>query len=296
MKIQGACLPCIVSQAVRCAKQICESKRPAFYRAVFAKLAVMDFDQPAPAAIGDLYRFVKQAIGTEDPYAGLRQTVNARLLAEIPALAQRIDQAADPFAEALWIDALANGFDFNPIHHPNFEQMLNNFHASLTLAFTEDQTEALRQDCLQAETLLMLGDNFGEVVIDRLLLEQIHQLNPKLNLIYAVRGTPVINDVIEVDARQAGIGQFARILSNGDDALGTLLPRTSAEIQAVYDQADLLLCKGQANFECLVDVPEKNRYFIMKVKCTVLAERTKQSLGSLVCLHYPEAKQHNVQR
>ncbi|MCH1942679.1 damage-control phosphatase ARMT1 family protein [Holdemania massiliensis] len=287
MKIQDACLPCIVSQAVRCAEQICEPKRPAFYRAVFAKLAVMDFDQPAPAAIGDLYRFVKQATGTEDPYAGLRQTVNARLLAEIPALAQRIDQAADPFAEALWIDALANGFDFNPIHHPNFEQMLSDFHAPLTLAFTEDQTEALRQDCLQAKTLLMLGDNFGEVVVDKLLLEQIHQLNPKLNLIYAVRGAPVVNDVIEVDARQAGIGQFARILSNGDDALGTLLSRTSAEFQAVYDQADLLLCKGQANFECLVDVPEKNRYFIMKVKCTVLAELTKQPHGSLVCLHYP---------
>lgn len=97
MKIQDACLPCIVSQAVRCAKQICESKRPAFYRAVFAKLAVMDFDQPAPAAIGDLYRFVKQATGTEDPYAGLRQIVNARLLAEIPALAQRIDQQSRQF-------------------------------------------------------------------------------------------------------------------------------------------------------------------------------------------------------
>ncbi|WP_020225906.1 damage-control phosphatase ARMT1 family protein [Holdemania massiliensis] len=296
MKIQDACLPCIVSQAVRCAKQICESKRPAFYRAVFAKLAALDFEQPAPAAIGDIYRLVKQTVCTEDPYAELRQKVNARLLAEIPALAQRIDQAADPFAEALWIDALANGFDFNPIHHPNFEQMLNNFHASLTLAFTEDQTEALRQDCLQSETLLMLGDNFGEVVIDRLLLEQIHQLNPKLNLIYAVRGAPVVNDVIKADASQAGIGQFARILSNGDDALGTLLSRTSAEFRAVYDQADLLLCKGQANFECLVDVPEKNRYFIMKVKCTVLAKRTKQTLGSLVCLHYPEAKQHNVQR
>ena len=73
MKIQDPCLPCIVSQAVRCAEQICESKRPAFYRAVFAKLAALDFEQPAPAAIGDIYRLVKQTVCTEDPYAELRQ-------------------------------------------------------------------------------------------------------------------------------------------------------------------------------------------------------------------------------
>ena len=97
MKIQDACLPCIVSQAVRCAEQICESKRPAFYRAVFAKLAALDFEQPAPAAIGDIYCLVKQTVCTEDPYAELRQKVNARLLAEIPALAQRIDQQSRQF-------------------------------------------------------------------------------------------------------------------------------------------------------------------------------------------------------
>ena len=105
----------------------------------------------------------------------------------------------------------------------------------------------------------------------RCFLEQIHQLNPDLNLVYAVRGQPVVNNVIAEDARQAGIHRWARILSNGDDALGTLLPRTSPEFQAIYHQADLLLCKGQANYECLIDQPEKSRYFLLKIKCSVLA-------------------------
>ena len=286
MKIQDACLPCITAQTVSCAALIPESDRPAFYRSVFHMLAQLDFNQPAPAAIGAVYQLVKQTLRTEDPYASLRQRVNESLLAEVPALSLRISQASDPFAEALRLAILANDFDFNPIHHPDFNRMLTEFKTALDVPFVLE-TKTLKQALSEARTVLVLGDNFGEVVIDALFLEQIHQLNPDLNLVYAVRGQPVVNDVIAAGARQAGIHRYAQILSNGDDALGTLLPRTSPEFQAIYHQADLLLCKGQANYECLIDQPEKSRYFLLKIKCSVLALRTDLPIGTLACLAAP---------
>ena len=180
MKIQDACLPCITAQTVSCAALIPEADRPAFYRSVFHTLAQLDFNQPAPAAIGAVYRLVKQTLRTEAPYASLRQRVNENLLAEVPALSLRISQASDPFAEALRLAILANGFDFNPIHHPDFNRMLNEFKTALDVPF-DLETTALKQALSEARTVLVLGDNFGEVVIDALLLEQIHQLNPDLN-------------------------------------------------------------------------------------------------------------------
>ena len=288
MKIQEACLPCLVSLGVRCAALIPAASRPAFYRAFFHTLANVDFDQPAPLAIGLLYRLIKQKAKTGDPYASLRKQVNTQVAAEIPALIRRIRSAADPFAEALRLAALANSFDFNPLHQPDFTQMLQDFQHVLLGSYSAfKETDTFRQDLIRAQTVLVLGDNFGEVMIDRLLLEQIRILNPKLQLYYAVRGCPVVNDVIAADARQAGIERWATIISSGDDTPGTLIARTGAEFQAVYRQAGVLISKGQANFECLIDQPDKNRYFLLKVKCAVLAERTGLPSGTLACIHAP---------
>ena len=119
------------------------------------------------------------------------------------------------------------------------------------------------------------------------MLEQIKKINPHLHISFAVRGAPVINDSIEEDAYFVGIDDYADIISNGDDSLGTVLSRVSPEFLAVYNQADVVIAKGQANFECLSE-EKKNIYFLLMTKCEVIAKEIGIPANSMVCLSQKE--------
>ena len=153
------------------------------------------------------------------------------------------------------------------------------------LSLTINHTKKLIHELQHSNILLYIGDNCGEICLDKLLIQKIKSLNPSLNIYFAVRGKPVINDSIEQDAYLVGIDQYAQIISNGDGSLGTVLERTSKAFQEIYDSADLILSKGQANYESLSDARDKNIYFLLMTKCSVIAENIGVPEKSLICLN-----------
>jgi len=128
-----------------------------------------------------------------------------------------------------------------------------------------------------ANSILYLADNAGEIVLDRLLIERL----PIEKLTVAVRGVPVINDATMTDARDAGITELVTVIDNGSDVPGTMLEACSASFRSQFDEADLIISKGVGNFETLNDV-EKRMFFLLKVKCSVIAEELGVEVGSLV--------------
>ena len=116
-----------------------------------------------------------------------------------------------------------------------------------------------------AKTILYLGDNCGEICLDKILLKKIKAMNPKVQIFFATRGAAVVNDSIEEDAYLVGIDEVATVVSNGDSSLGTVLSRTSKEFLQIYEKADVVIAKGQANYECL-STEKKNNYFLLKTK------------------------------
>ena len=116
-----------------------------------------------------------------------------------------------------------------------------------------------------------------------MLLKRIKALNPNISLYFATRGEPVVNDSIEEDAYKVGIDEYATIISNGDYSLGTVLSRVSQEFLDVYQKADVVIAKGQANFECLSE-EKKNIYFLLMVKCAVISHYIGIPEKSLVCM------------
>ncbi len=137
--------------------------------------------------------------------------------------------------------------------------------------------EKFKEAVLSANKILYLGDNSGEIVFDRLLIEQL----PYDKVTYAVRGYPVINDVTMDDAVATGITKLVTVIDNGSDAPGTILDECSDKFKRVFHDADMIISKGQGNYESLSD-SNKNIFFIFKVKCRVVAENTKSALGSMV--------------
>jgi uncharacterized protein with ATP-grasp and redox domains len=164
--------------------------------------------------------------------------------------------------------------DFGPNSPFDFNATLDR---ALSIVLAVDESKSLEDSIPRAKTLLYLGDNAGEIVTDRILLETIRHPN----VYFAVRGAPIINDATIEDARSVGIDRIAHVISNGDDAPGTILEMTSPEFRDIFDQADLVISKGQGNYEGLSGI-DKNIYFILMAKCDYVAAHLGVRKGDFV--------------
>jgi hypothetical protein len=137
----------------------------------------------------------------------------------------------------------------------------------------------LQKSINESQKILYLADNAGEIIFDRLLLEQL----PGERVIFAFRGNPVLNDATREDAEFAGIDKLVKVIDNGSDAPGTILSDCSEEFVEHFHNADLIISKGQGNFESLSDC-SKNIFFLLKVKCPVIASHIGFSAGTHLLL------------
>lgn len=144
--------------------------------------------------------------------------------------------------------------------------------------FAIDHSEMLRKEIKKAETILYLGDNAGEIAMDRLFLETLNHPN----VWFAVCEKPVLNDVTRLEAEEVRINKFARIISNGDDAPSTLLHHVSDKFRQVYENADLIISKGMGNYEGLLNENDPQLFFLLMVKCPVIGWKIGAHKGQFV--------------
>lgn len=281
MKINEHCLPCLINQVIKVANITNINNRDEFYREVFKYLSNLDFTKTNPEIIGTTFAMVKKYVGNDDPYFEIRKYYNELFLARSDEFESKINS----FEMAVKYAIIGNIIDFSPIRNDGIVNIDKWFANIEQLNLTINDLEQLISDIKNSRSLLYLGDNCGEICLDKLLIKQIKALNPNLKVYFGVRGQPVVNDSIVEDAYFVGIDKYATIISNGDNALGTILHRTSEEFKDIYQHADLVIAKGQANFESLSEA-KKNIYFLLMVKCEVIAKYIGVEPKSLVCLNY----------
>lgn len=178
---------------------------------------------------------------------------------------------------------VGNIIDFNPIHNILLEDIFDCFKKMEEFELAIDDSKTLAEDILNAKTLLYLGDNCGEICMDKIFLKKIKELNPNIELLFGARGKPVVNDSITEDAFAVGIDEYAEVIDNGDGSLGTVLNRTSPEFKEAYRKADVIIAKGQANYECLSE-ENKNIYFLLMTKCDVIANDIGVEENKMICM------------
>ena len=149
----------------------------------------------------------------------------------------------------------------------------------LNSKFKIDHVDKFKKEIIKAKSILYLGDNAGEIVFDKLFIETIDHPN----LTYAVRGAPIINDATMDDADYVGITNIVKVISNGYDAPSTLLDKCSEEFMNIYNNADIIISKGQGNLEGLLNNSGgKNIFFLLMIKCEVIAELLDVNNGDFV--------------
>lgn len=231
-------------------------------------------DNPYLAA--EINRLAKEMIHDGDMYEEEKHHANKILLQKYKHWENLIAESTEPLYQASKLAVAGNIIDYGAHTVPDdLEKSINNI---IKKPFAIDDTKKLFEEITKSKKILYLGDNAGEIVFDRLFIETMQHPN----VTFAVRGKPIINDVTFFDARQTGIDSVAKIISNGYDAPSTLLDYCSEEFLKTFRTADLIISKGQGNFEGLLNAKRANIFFLLITKCNPIAKLLNVNKGDMV--------------
>lgn len=229
----------------------------------------------APCFSRELHQILKLYSNNPDPYIEVKKHSNDLVLGMYPALKKLLIESENPYETALRLAIAGNIIDFGISNQYDLDATIDKV---LKSDFAINRSSELKGALSTAKTVLYLGDNSGEIVLDKLFIETI--MHP--NLTYVVRGAPVINDATIDDARYVGMDTVADVITNGYDAPSTIVDKCSDEFKELFDCADVIISKGQGNLEGLLGKTDKEVYFLLMVKCDVIAEALKVKKGDFV--------------
>ena len=286
MQASADCIPCVLRQALSAARRVTDD--PWLHRkllfACMERLPELNFDRSPAEVSYETLRFACKHLGVADPFKEDKALHNEKMLAIEHDLRQQVRAAPDPLRRAIEFALAGNMIDLGIQDVEDVERSLLADAASLDVA--HDDYPLLRDALDGARSALYLLDNAGEIVCDKLVIEQlgVHDIT------CAVRRAPIINDVTREDAEAVALGRLAKIVDIGVDALGVPLSLCSAEFRELFAEADVVIAKGQANFETL-DEEEREIIHILRAKCDHMARYLGVPRGAGAIVRTPREPQ-----
>ncbi len=210
--------------------------------------------------------------GPAESYAPIRKQYNDLVLSMEDAIRTTIEASEDPLLSALIYSRTGNYIDFAAMDHVEPETLIRLLEENKADDHDHETYASFITQCEHAESFLLLADNCGEIVLDRLMLEQLHKRFPKLKLTVMVRGGEVVNDALMEDAEYAGIPSLAKVITCGSATGGVVPALMSDEARAAMDDADVILAKGQGNYEGLYG-EGWHIFYLLLCKCEMFAQR-----------------------
>jgi len=276
MKADIICIPCILNFCIRTLNF--SSKSDSAKEKVFKKIVRRIADYPlekSPAALADFATsIIKEEIGIEDPYEVEKMKQNAKALKVYPRLKEMVSTSTDRLKTAFMISAIGNVIDLGAHADFDVDEILEDFS---NIEFAKNDFEEFRTKLPRSETLLFIADNCGEIIFDRILLEELDSIKK----IVAVKSIPFINDVTIKEIKETGIPEIAEIVETGTCNLDFDSSTLDKQFKDIFKRADLIISKGHANFEALHGT-RNDIYFLLRAKCDVVAKVIGVSKGDFL--------------
>ena len=281
MQLKPDCFSCLYTQALRVTKVLgCDEACADRVMQESAKvLSRTKVQQTPPEAAALLYPIISQVVGKTDLYEEAKRASIQKAKELLPIIQQKVAQASNRLDAALRAAVAGNVIDFATEVLFDLEEEIETI---FTTPFALDEKEEFIQKLESAKSLVVIGDNAGEHLFDKLLIEEIKKIYD-ISIYYFVRGRPIINDVTMKEAKAIGMDEVCEVVDSGVDTPGFLLERASEKAKKIYKEASLILAKGMGNFECMESYKDSRVYFLFKVKCSVVAQRVRQKIGDLIC-------------
>ena len=273
VRLHPGCMDCLLKKQIgRYPEDVSDEIKIKYKQRVLEILSEAKRSMSAPEIVADIYALQREMFGVMRDYTEIKRYFNGLMLGIEDELAKNVMRADDPLLMAVQYAICGNYIDFAAMETVDEDELKKRLGTARDISVDAKTLDAMRDDIKSARTLSVITDNCGEIVLDKILVSVIKQINPSIRVTFIVRGFPVINDATTEDAEQVGLYDVAEVIGNGSNIGGTCLHRISDESRRVIDAADIIISKGQANFETLYEC-DKNIYYIFMCKCALFKER-----------------------
>lgn len=276
MKIFLDCLPCLLRQALEAAKMATKDEK-IHEKVMQDTISILNnFEKypNSPMLAKKVHDSVKKYTGLNDPYKKIKEKDIKTAKKLYPQLVDFFNKNDKSLKSALKISSTGNIIDSAIYFNIDIENGLND---QLQKDFSIFDIDIFNEKLKNAKTLLIIGDNSGETVFDKILTQKLKDLK----IYYAVRNEPIINDATIYEAEISGLNEYATVISSGSSCPGTVLEDCNKEFLDIYNNADIIISKGQGNFESLSNA-KRDIFFLLKAKCQMVADELNTTLNSFV--------------
>jgi damage-control phosphatase, subfamily I len=276
LKTNFDCYPCFLRQALKAARLsgADEVQQYTVIQQTLALLQTLPLGLTPPEMAHQVYKLIREVLDTQDPYFETKKMNTRQALALYPHMKTLVQNSPDPLDMAIRLSIAGNIIDFAVIDEMN--DLWQSVERLIQKPFAIDERNTFKQALQKAGYILYLSDNAGETVFDRVLIETL-----SVPVVYAVKSKPILNDAILSDALDAGLDTCARLMENGSQSLGTIMSLCSSEFRQHFEQAPLIIAKGQANYETLSEA-DKRIFCFLQAKCPVIAQDMDVPVGSVI--------------
>jgi len=279
MKIYKRCFPCFDKQLESALMQIDKGLHDDIIQEVQKLFANIDVSLSPPEIAGEMFAIINKFTNNLDTYFDIKEKSNKYISDMLDELYALIADSDDAFATGLKLAITGNIIDYGAKNNYSETEIHNELELGLSAKFADNDIEQFKNEINKADKILYLTDNAGEIVFDKLFIEQL----PMGKITVAVRGKPAINDALLKDAKDIGLDKIVKVIDNGAGYPGTVLNKCSDEFIELFNNADLIISKGQGNYETLSEV-NANIWFLLRAKCPVVAEDLNVQIGDFIIL------------
>lgn len=285
MRVVHNCIPCMLNQVVTVSNLAKGKKfnKDKLMKEVLAYLSEEDYDKCVPEVFGSVWEKITEYTGIEDPYREDKTYYNKAVYDNLDKVENVILNSDDKLYTALKVACSGNLIDFGSNHKFSLDILMKGVKNIVNTDLVMDDHEMLFKKLETAKTLLYVGDNCGEIALDKLFIKYLRLSYPNLKIYFGVRGGAVLNDVTIVDAEEVKMSEVAEVISSGHISPGLVLNKIGKECLDIYNKADVVIAKGQGNLEALSDENCEKVYFMLMLKCKFLADLVKVPQMSIVC-------------
>ena len=270
-RLRSECVNCLLNLHLNSYPQgTDEARKLLFMQRVLQTIAETPKTISAPVIVRDISEIRKELFGPADLYADIKQHFNEVMLSYEEPVRQKLLAAEDALKLAIQYAMVGNYIDFGAMKDVDESYLTELFDSAGSREVNKERYQDLKRDMAQARKLVYLTDNCGEIVMDKLLIQTLQRLYPEISITVIVRGSEILNDATMDDARQVGLTEIVRVMGNGNNVAGTYEPELSPEAAAEIASADILLAKGQGNYETLMGCG-LNVYYMFLCKCDMFA-------------------------
>ncbi len=287
MKTSLMCMECNIKQLIKLSTLlgVNDEKQEEATRKLLATLSTISFEKSNPEIMSLTWKIITDVFQNNDPYKEIKEFYNSSLLEMYTEINEVIKKSTDPINTALKIAIIGNIIDFGARHKFTKDSVFEKIKQVDNIHFKIDDRFDFFNKLNTTKTLLYIGDNCGEIVLDKLLIKTLKEYYPKMEIFFGVRGGNILNDVTEIDAIQVNIAEYATVVSSGASVPGTVLGVSNPDFVDLFHSADMVIAKGQGNFESLSDEKRENLYLMLLAKCSYVANTLEVNEMDFIIKH-----------